>query len=219
MPNSVTRSPITSSLDSEADFIISPSTGIILTTLQKIKQKPLPGQKTKSAFKECIEKVSARYERLVVLVSEACADESTNGLDGSDTLALAEATGFCSSLNASVILQFVGGGEETLANWLVAIMVQYGSQGESSVPLIEEETMWELFLRRAGMNAYAAQAVIADLKAPDGVNAEEGSKAGLFGITAFVEMGQEERIMKFERLLGGRRVIQRVGQVLDASWP
>ena len=154
----------------------------------------------------------------MVLVSEACADESTNGLDGSDTLALAESTGFCSSLDASVILQFVGGGEETLAKWLVAIMVQYGSQGESSVPLLEDETMWELFLRRAGMNAYAAQAVIADLKVPDGVDVEEGSKAGLFGITAFVEMRQEERIVRFERILGGRRVLQRVGQVLDANW-
>lgn len=218
MPNSVTRSPVTSSLDSEADFIISPSAGIILTTLQKIKQKPLPGQKSKSAFKERIEKVTARYERLVILVSEGYVDESTNGLDESDTLALAEATGFCSSLNASVIIQFVGGGEETLAKWLVAIMVQYGSQGESSVPLLEDETLWELFLRRAGMNAYAAQAVIAELKAPDGVDVEGESKAGLFGITAFVEMEQEERIARFERLLGGRRVLQRVGSALDADW-
>jgi hypothetical protein len=218
MPNSVTRSPVTSSLDSEADFIISPCTGIILTTLQKIKQKPLPGQKSKSAFKERIEKVSSRYERLVILVSEGYVDESTNGLDESDTLALAEATGFCSSLNASVIIQFVGGGEVTLAKWLVAIMVQYGSQGESSVPLLEDETLWELFLRRAGMNAYAAQAVIAELKAPDGVDVEGESKAGLFGITAFVEMGQDDRIARFERLLGGRRVLQRVGSVLDANW-
>lgn len=145
-------------------------------------------------------------------------DESTNGLDESDTLALAEATGFCSSLNASVIMQFVGGGEETLAKWLVAIMVQYGSQGESSVPLLEDETLWELFLRRAGMNAYAAQAVIAELKAPDGVDVEGESKAGLFGIAAFVEMGQQERIARFERLLGGRRVLQRVGSALDANW-
>ncbi len=217
MPNSVTRSPVKSSLDSEADFIISPSTGIILTTLQKIKQKPLPGQKAKTAFKERIEKASARYERLAVLVSEGCADESTNGLAEGDTLALAEATGFCSSLDGSVIMQFIGGGEETLAKWLVATMMQYGSQGESSVLLLEDETLWELFLRRAGMNAYAAQAVIAELKEPDGVEVD-GSKAGLFGITAFVEMGQEERIARFERLLGGRRVLQRVGRVLDANW-
>jgi len=218
MSNSVTRSPVTSSLDSEADFIISPSTGIILTTLQKIKQKPLPGQKAKSAFKERIEKVSVRYEKLVVLVSESCAEESTNGLDQSDTLALAEATGFCSSLDGSVRMQFVGGGEETLAKWLVAIMVRYGSQGESSVPLLEDETLWELFLRRAGMNAYAAQAVIAELKAPDGVDVEGESKACLFGMTAFVEMRQEERIARFERLLGGRQILQRVGRVLDANW-
>lgn len=218
MPNSVSRSPVMSSLDSEADFIISPSTGIILTTLQKIKQKPLPGQKAKSAFKERIEKVSARYERLMVLVSEACGDESTNGLAESDTLALAEATGVCSSLDRSVVMQFIGGSEETLAKWLVATIVQYGSHGESSIPLLEDETLWELFLRRAGMNAYAAQAVIAELKAPDGVDVERRSKAGLFGITAFIEMEQEERIARFGRLLGGRRILERVGRVLDANW-
>jgi hypothetical protein len=218
VPSSVNRSPVVSSLDSEADFSVSPSTGIILTTLQKIKQKPLPGQKAKSAFKERLEKVSARYERLVVLVSEAYSDEFTNGLDESDILALAEATGFCESLDGLVIVQFVGGGEETLAKWLVAIIVQYGSQGESSVALLEDETFWELFLRRAGMNAYAAQAVIAELKAPEGVDVEGESKAGFFGITAFVEMEQEERIARFERLLGGRRILQRVGRVLDLNW-
>lgn len=221
LPNSISRSPVISSLDSEADFIISPSTGIVITTLQKIKQKPLPGQKSKSAIKERIEKVSARYERLVVLVSEACADESTNGLAETDTLALVELTGFCGSLDASVIIHFVGGGEETLAKWVVAIMIRYGNQGDLGVPLLEDETLWELFLRRAGMNAYAAQAIIAELKAPDGVDMSEGSrgsKVGLFGITAFVEMEQEERVVRFERLLGGRRVLQRVGRVLDASW-
>jgi hypothetical protein len=218
MPNSISRSPVISSLDSEADFIISPSTGIIITTLQKIKQKPLPGQKSKSAFKERIEKVSGRYERLVVLVSEACADESTTGLAETDTLALAELTGFCGSLDESVTIEFVGGGEETLAKWLVAVMTCYGSPAESRVPLLQDETLWELFLRRAGMNAYAAQAVIAELKAPDGVELSGGSKAYLFGITAFVEMGQEERMARFEGLLGGRRVLQRVGRVLDATW-
>lgn len=218
LPNSITRSPVISPLDSEADFIISPSTGIIITTLQKIKQKPLPGQKSKPAFKERIGKVSMRYERLVVLVSEASADTSTDGLTETDVLALAEVTGFCSSLDTSVIMHFVGGGEVTLAKWLVAVMIRYGSQGESSIPLLQDETTWELFLRRAGMNAYAAQAVIAELKAPDGVDAAGGSKAGLFGITAFVEMDQQERISRFEQLLGGRRVLQRVGRVLDANW-
>jgi hypothetical protein len=218
MPNSVARSPVSSSLDSEADFIISPSTGLILSTLQKIKQQPLPGRKAKSAFKERLEKISVRYERLIILVSEARTDEQTNGLDESDTLALAEAIGFCSSLEASVMIYFICGGDETLAKWLVAIMVQYGSLGGPGVQLLEDETLWELFLRRAGMNAYAAQVVIAELKAPEGVDVATGSKAGLFGITAFVEMAQEERTLRFEQLLGGRRVLEKVGRVLDANW-
>jgi hypothetical protein len=115
-------------------------------------------------------------------------------------------------------MQFIGGGEEMLAKWVVAFMVRYGSQGDSSVPLLQDETLWELFLRRAGMNAYAAQAVIAELKAREGVDMSGGSEVGLFGVTAFVEMGHEERLARFERILGGRRVLQRVGRVLDTSW-
>jgi hypothetical protein len=218
LPGSVTRSPIASSLDSEADIIVSPSTGIIITTLQKIKQKPLPGQKSKGAFKERLEKVSLRYGRLVVLVSEGCADESTNGLVEFDSLAIAEVTGFCGTLGTNIIVQFVAGGQETLAKWLGASMIQFGVYEEATTPLLQDETLWELFLRRAGMNAFAAQAVIAQLKAPEGVDADSPTKAGMFGITAFVEMGPEERMRRFGGLLGGSGVLHRVGRVLDASW-
>jgi hypothetical protein len=217
-PNSVTRSPVASALDSEADLIISPSTGIILTTLQKIKQKPLPGQKSQPAFKSRLRKVSLRYERLVVLVSEGCPDESTNCLAEFDTLALAELIGFCGSLDISTTVQFVAGGEETLAKWVAAVMSQYSLQGESAIPLLQEETLWELFLRRAGMNAFAAQAVISQVKAPEGVEVNSPSKAGMFGITALVEMGSQERLRRFEGLLGGSRVLNRVGRLLDGNW-
>jgi hypothetical protein len=217
-PHQVTRSPIISSLEYEADIIVSPSTGLVLTTLQKIKQRPLPGQKTKSTLKERLRRVALRYERLIILVSESAPDESTTGLAEVDTLALAEFNGFVTSLGLSTSVYFVAGGEETLAKWAVAVMNQYVLSGDTAIPLLEDETRWEIFLRRAGMNAFAAQAVLAQLKAPDGVDGSHPTKAGFFGIAGFMEMGQEERVARFAGLLGGRRVLDRVGQVLDSNW-
>lgn len=215
MPRSVTRSPIKSPLDSEVDIIVSPSMGIVITTLQKIKQKPLPGQKSKSAIRERLEQVSTRYEKLAVYVSEGRADETTNGLDGNDCSAYASFTGFALGLNSSITVHFIGGGEETLSNWLVSTIAQNQVTGESS--LLEEETHWELFLRRAGMNAFAAQAIMAELKEPEGVDALSPSKAGLFGLPAFLDMAMEQRITRFGPLCG-RGLIERVSAVIDADW-
>lgn len=215
MPGLVTRSPVKSPLDSEAEIIVSPSIGIVITTLQKIKQKPLPGQKTKAAIRERLEQLSTRYEKLVIYVSEGRADETTNGLDANDCAAYGSFAGFALGLNSSITVQFVGGGEGALSKWLASTIAQNRVTGESS--LLEEETHWELFLRRAGMNAFAAQAIMAELKELDGVNALSPSKAGLFGLPAFVDMALEQRITRFGPLCG-RGLIERVSTVIDADW-
>ncbi len=215
MPGSVSRSPIKSPLDSEADIIVSPSMGIVITTLQKIKQKPLPGQKAKTAIRERLDQVSTRYERLVVYVTEGRTDATTNGLDANDCLDFGTFVGFVLGLNSSNTVQFVGGGEETLSKWVASTIAQNRVVGDST--LIEEETHWEMFLRRAGMNAFAAQATISALKDPEGVNPLSPSKAGLFGIVAFVEMSVEQRIARFGPLCG-RGLIERVSAVIDTDW-
>jgi hypothetical protein len=215
VPGSVTRSPIKSALDSEADIIVSPSMGIVITTLQKTKQKPLPGHKAKSAIRERLEQVSPRYEKLAVYVSEGRADESTSGLDGSDCLAFSSFAGFALGLNCAITVQFIGGGEETLSKWLASTIAQNRVDGDSE--LLEEETHWELFLRRAGMNAFAAQAIVADLNAPEGVDPTSPTKARLFGLAAFLEMAVEQRIARFGPLCG-RGLLERVSAVIDTKW-
>ncbi|KFZ09911.1 hypothetical protein V502_08411 [Pseudogymnoascus sp. VKM F-4520 (FW-2644)] len=209
----ITRSPVKSPLAAEADIILSPSTGVVLTTLMKIKQKPLPGQKEKSEIKSKVEAVCMRYERLLLFISEASADESSAAiLGGQECMAMADFLGFCASLPCTVTVSFVPGGHETLANWVVAGMVRYGTGGLS---LLEEETHWEVFLRRCGMNPYSAQAVVLALKAPDSVHP---SRLGVFGISAFVQMDHSERIRGFGPILGGERVLGRVSSVIDARW-
>lgn len=217
-PGTIVRSPIISSLASEADLIISPSTGAVLTSLTKIKQKPLPGQKAKTEIREKIEAVSMRYERLLVFISEGSPDESSRGLNGQDCMAYTEFLAFCGSLPTSANVIFVPGGHQTLAKWLVSAMIEHGMHDPVKAGLLEEETIWELFLRRCGMNSYAAQSVSAELKAPEGVNLKSPSKHGIYGISAFVEMDHEERVRRFGALLGGERVLGRVSRVIDIPW-
>lgn len=213
MPNSVTRSPIASPLASEADIIVSPLVGIIIANLQKIKQKPLPGQKTKPVIRERLEKVSARYEKLIVLVTEGRQDETTRELDDSDCTAFSEFVGFALCLQTTINVHFVGGGETTLAKWLVNAIAQHKVDDE----LLADETHWELFLRRAGLNAFVAQHIIGNLKAPNDVDLSSPSNAAHFGLAAFVGMGREQRIARFGPVCGNQ-LMTRVSAVVDTRW-
>lgn len=206
----------------EADMILSPSTGLILTTLQKVKQRSLPGQTARSAVREAITRAAPRYERLLVLVSGVsngdsltdCTNEASPDLTESDCEALIEFMGFCSKVQQDTQVLFVAAGEEHLAHWIVAMMVKHGAS-DTELKLLQDETLWEIFLRRAGMNAFAAQTILAELRAPD-PDSEPGPVD--FGLTAFVKMNLTERLARFERILGGRGLLTRVSTRLDARW-
>ena len=203
--------PMYSGIADEADFIVSPSTGLICTTLQKIEQRSLPGQAVRSAIKERLSKASQRYESLLILISEDRQVVATDFMDNSDCEALMDFMAFCSTLPGEVQPTFVGGGgQQELANWIVALMIKHGVP---DIGLLQDETLWEIFLRRAGMNAFAAQAVLGRLKAPE--HADVGYD---FGLTAFIEMSAEARIERFEHLLGGIRVLRTVSRAIDHRW-
>ena len=218
MKGSVKRSPVVSPLASEADIILSPSVGLIIATLAKIKQKPLPGQKTKVKIIEKIEGVAQRYARVIVLVSEGTIDDRSKPLNGQDAMAYAEFAGFCGTQEAIVIPVYVPGGPNALGTWIASAMVQNGIHDGSQASLMEDETIWELFLRRCGMNAYAAQSIIAAMRPPEGVNASSPNKAGMFGLPGFVQMDHAERVRQFADLLGGTRILERVSATIDTPW-
>lgn len=112
----------------EADIILSPSTGILLTTLQQIKQAPLPGQAARSPVKERIAALQERYERLVVLVSEGLREDSefARPEDTRDKDTLRDLEVFAAMLEGEVLVTFVRGGEQTLARGVVERMAEYG---------------------------------------------------------------------------------------------
>lgn len=212
----------------EADIILSPGTGLILTTLQKIKQRPLPGQVAKSAMRERIRRAAPRYERLLVIVSHDTSASPTNTvsnmaagqLDHRDCEALGEFTAFCSAIDDDCRAFLVAGTEEILAQWIVSLMIKYGLIN-NNVRLLQDETLWEVFLRRAGMNAFAAQAILSELKPPDSNSNRARSAvhpAQKYGLSAFVNMSPEERLARFQPLLGGSNVLTSCSRTLDAGW-
>ena len=223
-PKHTTAPQLTNStITDEADLLLSPSTALIHTTLQKIKQRSLPGHVSHSAIRERVLRTSPRYERLFIIVSENRHDGAIQ-LDTGDSTALIEFTAFCSNITESdVHVTFLAGGEEELARWIVAMMVKYAVAEHEDVKLIQDETLWEIWLRRAGMNAFAAQAVLGKLKAGESYGGtDDWEKSEGFerewGLKAFVKMSARERHKRFEVLLGGRRMLGRVGEVVDGRW-
>ncbi|KAI1414756.1 hypothetical protein F5Y13DRAFT_197311 [Hypoxylon sp. FL1857] len=215
--NSVSRSPVVSPLAAEADVIVSPITGIVVTTLLKAMQRPPPGHKGLSAIRERIRTVALRYERLIVLVSEGNrVDETVRELTTSECAAYADFTGFVTGLDTNAQVHYIGGGDDTLAKWLVSFLIRYAPEAaEVRDILIQEETLWELLLRRAGVNAYAAQAILGQLRSPDDIPEEE---AGNYGLPAFIRMSPVERVQAFRGLMGGERVLRRVSEVIEMRW-
>ncbi len=133
----------------------------------------------------------------------------------SDAMAFSELQGFLHSLDTTVSAYYVGGGDETLAKWAASFICRSDEARGLQNLLLDDETQWELYLRRAGINVYAAQVVAAMIKAPDGARPED---AGRYGLAAFVRMSPEERIARFESVFGGRRVLSRVSRAIDRPW-
>ncbi|KAF1928133.1 uncharacterized protein M421DRAFT_64112 [Didymella exigua CBS 183.55] len=213
----------------EADIILSPSTGVLLTSLQQIKQAPLPGQVARSPVKQRIAALQERYERLLVLVSEGLREDSghTRPEDTRDTESLSSLEVFAAQLAGDAVIHYIRGGEQTLARSIVQNMAKYGlphgGQDIGDIKLLAVETTWEVFLRRAGVNPFAAQVIVASLKVPTVVSLPASScvmrkTAEAIGLPTFLLMEREDRAEHFQAIMGGRRILDRVSRLLDQRW-
>ena len=115
----------------EADLLLSPSTGLIFTTLQILKQRALPGQSERSPLRERVMKLQHRYERLIVIVSEGLNRQmeelgSSRPADSSDKGTITLFEHFASKLDGEVIVKYVRGGEIALGRSIVCEMAKWG---------------------------------------------------------------------------------------------
>jgi hypothetical protein len=79
-----------------------------------------------------------------------------------------------------------------------------------------------------GINPYAAQVIIASLKKPFDVHLATTPSSPTYrhnfktitvsGLSAFLIMGEEQRVGCFQTLMGGSRILRRMSRVLDQEW-
>jgi hypothetical protein len=124
----------------EADILVSPGAGVVLTSLQKIKQKPLPGQVSESnSVRERISKLALRYEMLVVLVGDTLTTEASV-LAQRDGEALADLSAFCAQCGVETRIVPIPAGEESMAVWIASTICEFASRGQGQ-DLLQDETM------------------------------------------------------------------------------
>ncbi|THW71657.1 hypothetical protein D6D19_07205 [Aureobasidium pullulans] len=196
----------------EADMILAPGHGILLTTLQKLIQKNLPGQVTRNVVRERIVQLARRYERLIVMVHEDRAGSQQRPLDSRESGEIVSLVNFCATQSHEIQVMYIPGDEIALAIWIVASMVRFGLN-DPEVQLLQDETSWELFLRKAGMDVFAAQVILIKLKVPDSVPSPSDKRQ--YGLPAFVMMGEAERLRRFGGLFGGEKILRKVSMAID----
>ncbi|KAH0297916.1 hypothetical protein KCU71_g13154, partial [Aureobasidium melanogenum] len=125
----------------EADIIIAPGHGIMLTTLQKIMQKSLPGEINRNFIRERIVQLARRYERLVIMVHEDRGSDQQRPLDSRESGELVSLIDFCAAQSHDIQVMYIPGDEPALATWIVASMIRYGLD-DPEVHLLQDETSW-----------------------------------------------------------------------------
>ncbi|KAL7793063.1 hypothetical protein V8C37DRAFT_379172 [Trichoderma ceciliae] len=212
LPGAAPPKEVISELSFEADISLSASTGIIMTNILKVRQRPLPGSQSQAPLRERVQKVSQRYETLIVLVSESNASgEFLGALAPPDAAAYADFLAFTVALEGDVNVHLIPGAEETMASWVLAFVARHSHPSESLKRFLSsEETPWEIFLRRAGTNVIGAKVLSKTLF----------EQAGVSGLALFLMMPVQERIARYGQILGGggEKVLRRMGKVMDCRW-
>ncbi|KAL4868651.1 hypothetical protein BDV12DRAFT_169145 [Aspergillus spectabilis] len=250
----------------EADIILSPNTGIILTTSQATMQVYLPGHKStslqvnitlkpntiNSPLREQIYNLSPRYEHLYILITHGPDNSTKKRLITADKriiTSLTALTAFCTSISDSgnIIPLLLPSNPDSIATWILALAHKHvcrlpppmsQSQFRSAFTPVNpksrvafelgnmEESIWELFLRRVGLNPFAAQVVLAVLRREecdmdnkigtgDYDSRVQGESPGC--LSRFVEMSSNERRMLFKGLLG-EEILKRVDSLIERDW-
>ncbi|KAE8333881.1 hypothetical protein BDV39DRAFT_211921 [Aspergillus sergii] len=204
-------------LPKEADIIVSPTAGTILTTLQATTQLYLPGHKPNphtngakcinSPLRERIFLLAPRYKHLYVFVTHGTSSLSSGQGNAprwtADRRLLASftsLTAFCDSMAFTP--------------------VNPTPKTKFDIDAMENETRWEVFLRRVGLNPYAAQIILTVLrherdipKRNDNVGTSDDVEKEMGALSSFIEMSPERRRELFPDLIG-----ERSDAILEKDW-
>lgn len=217
----------------DPDIILGPRSCLITINIQAFQQRCLPGQENRSKFSKGHEKLlnfGQNYDLVIMLVT--CASQEMANLATINTL-----SAVCSSYNADHQLEikpvYVPYNspemlKEGLQAWTWAAITQYAfpdppllasNLDMSQAALLQEETTWELFLRKAGMNIFSAQQVLNLLK--NSQLFQQRRTCSLLshaepGLSRFIRMSCEERMKVLGYILGAR-AIERVNFIVEGN--
>lgn len=175
----------------DADILVSPTVGIILSSAPEIQQQPLPGSKTMSKIRTRIVKLAHKFEKLYILVKT---DGSTTFIyQGiTDIINFSKQHGLACGTVIEILLCV---GEEEQARQVLTIAESH-SPSTDSFSLMDEVSRGELWLRKeADLNTYAAQALLELMISIFQVNREEG-------LTTLRRMTDEDRIQRLIPFVG-----------------
>ncbi|KAI7977088.1 hypothetical protein EIK77_005293 [Talaromyces pinophilus] len=213
-------------LINEADLIVSPTIGIILASSHETTQKYLPGQGPPgidSPLHARIVQATPRYEMLYVLVRSPL-ETSMNILSS-----VRDLTNYCMSLNHICNIRVLLIAADDVLEWILSIAAKHttdpglapplnGKESRTSVPHFhDDQTQWEVFLRSAGLNPFAAQSVLAVLKTSPAQPGRSEDVNQASTLSRFVEMPCRARRDMFRKLIG-QRVFSRVNKTLETDW-
>ena len=216
------------------DMILNPKTGLIFTSLQALSQKSLPGQGSpgQGLVQRRVLQLAQEYSRLLVVI----AAPNVNGkLAQAQLDTMSTFIGTCARISkdgfSAVPVWVASSGSpqmmDTVFNACVwNLICQHAFPEENPLPssrrdlgtvaLINEESVWERFLRRVGCNVMAAQVLIGLMKMPDPPGGNLSGNTN-WGLRRFVQMTPYERRRMFEEIVGSG-AMGRVNRMLDEIW-
>ena len=216
------------------DVILNPTSCVLITNLQLLNQRPLPGQKSKTGLSSVHDQVAVlaqQYDYVFVLVHHV----KPGNQQASQKTIFAQAgfAAFCQGLPQNTTS---GAGSvcplwlpcikaastsELVNAWVWNLIVQHAHQnpasqsGKTLAALIQDETLWELLLVKAGLNPMAAQVVIGTLKRPGMPGGTSAGSDPNWGLRRLVTMKPNERHCIHDKLIG-QRAIGRLNKALSS---
>jgi hypothetical protein len=177
----------------EVPILLSTRHAMMVTSLQALTQRPLPGKTggVKSAIHDQISRLSQgnSFEVLIVLV--------TTPFSSNEETTMLGFTAFCEDISGDsscdVEPLYHPDGEAELQSMVAHLIIKY-AYDRVDLGLQHEETVSERSLVKAGMNPFAAQGILAQLK--------DTGNGRPWGLSAFVQMSQHERENRFGNLVG-----------------
>jgi hypothetical protein len=207
----------------EADLVVSPTTGIILASSHETTQRYLPGQGPPgidSPLQARIVRSVSRYEMLYMLIRSPI-ETSMNILSS-----VRDLTTYCLSLDHVCNIKVLLITTDHVLQWILSIAAKHttdshplnATDGRISVSHFHDDpSQWEVFLRSAGLNPFAAQSVLAMLKTSSAQSGGPGDINQASALSIFVEMPYQTRRDIFREIVG-HRVLSRVEKALEMDW-